>query len=1449
MALQRGAGLLTRRLRLVLGGGVAAVVLAGAAMAAVVVATAPGRERLRRLVVGQLAGAVNGRVTIGVLRGALWNALELERVELTDSAGRPVLRAERIRARYALTDVLRGRYRLRGVELVRPVVILEQDDEGRWTIKRLFRLDVPRPPRTGPAPLVVLTDVRVTDGTVILRQRSADSLVERTATGVDLELHRLRVSHPDSAGVSAMITSMAARLANPALALRGTDGTVRVAGDSLRFAFDRVRLPASAASVDGVVRWGRGTELDVAFESRRFAFADLAGAEPRLPRDGGGRVAGRLRRFADGSVEADLRDLRMTSGGSAASGAVRVTVGAAGGVSVHGMDLSAAPLDLALVGPWVGTLPVRGWVRGRVQGAGALRDLDLRADLAWTDTGVEGAPTNLVAGSGRIALGGREQLAFRGTRLSRASFDFRTIRRFLPAATLTGRLDATGRLDGPWRAARFEGSATHTDGVGPASFVRGSAKWTSGERVSLDVLVRADSLSLDLLRRSFPAIPVTGSVAGPIALRGPLDSLTVGLDLIGRGGAFAAQGTIGIGDSVTRVALAGTSADVDLHALRAALPRTDLDGRFSVRLDVPRDTVRPVTGTVGLALERGVVSAVEVQRAGLLLQLRETRFEVDSLRLDAPGAHVTASGSVSRGSASGRLTVGVRADTLAVFEPLARWIAAERGDTSAVRLDGGLLLAVRLTGSPSAWSVAGDLAFTRATLGGMHLEGVRIAGSAGRNASATSIDLRLAADSAAWGPLAYAPLGIEARGSVDSLTAHVSAGFQPASGVTADLVVWGDSARRTVRLNALRLDLPGQYLDLARPSVIRITPEDVSVDSLELRPRGRGGRFFADGSLPRAGVGDFALFADSVALADVFALAGRDTTGVGGRLDLVVRVAGPAATPTMEAGVALTDGRFGDYRAPLLQALARYSERHLTLKGGLWREDARVVALSGAVPVDLALQAVRRRRLPGPITIQARSDSVDMALLGPLTDLVTGLSGRLSMVVEVAGTWENYSLTGFVDVQDGALTIPALGARYTGADVRLDMARNVVRVTRGRLYAGGELDVGGEIRLIEDALPQLDLTLRAQHFAAFDMRGFAGLTGTGTLTLRGPVLGATLTGRLLVDEGYLKFADLVQKRVVSLDDPEFRAIVDSNLALAQGLGPGAHVVFLDSLRVNSLTLVMGSDVWLRSTEANIQLDGAFTVDRWVEDRMPRYRLDGTLGAPRGTYRLALGPQNSPFAVTRDFRVTRGTVRFFGTPDFNPDLDITAEHQLRTVQGKQFLVFARIGGTLLYPRLALESDERPPLSETEIVSYLVFGQPPSGLTEPGAGNALTQMGLGGQLAAGIVGSVGQGLISDLGLPLDYLTVTPGAGRQGFQAARIGAGARIDDRTYLTLTAGLCEVVTSQLIGAGIEYRISRPFSIAAAFEPVIQECGTSYQLRGLSARYQLSFDLNWQQGYR
>ena len=53
-------------------------------------------------------------------------------------------------------------------------------------------------------------------------------------------------------------------------------------------------------------------------------------------------------------------------------------------------------------------------------------------------------------------------------------------------------------------------------------------------------------------------------------------------------------------------------------------------------------------------------------------------------------------------------------------------------------------------------------------------------------------------------------------------------------------------------------------------------------------------------------------------------------------------------------------------------------------------------------------------------------------------------------------------------------------------------------------------------------------------------------------------------------------------------------------------------------------------------------------------------VDGVLTTGRGTYRLPIGP------ATREFSVTRGEVRYFGTPDFNAALDIEAAGELRAL---------------------------------------------------------------------------------------------------------------------------------------------------------------------------------------
>jgi autotransporter translocation and assembly factor TamB len=157
---------------------------------------------------------------------------------------------------------------------------------------------------------------------------------------------------------------------------------------------------------------------------------------------------------------------------------------------------------------------------------------------------------------------------------------------------------------------------------------------------------------------------------------------------------------------------------------------------------------------------------------------------------------------------------------------------------------------------------------------------------------------------------------------------------------------------------------------------------------------------------------------------------------------------------------------------------------------------------------------------------------------------------------------------------------------------------------------------------------------------------------------------------------------------------------------------------------------MGEDVWLRSNEANIQLSGSVNVNKANDI----YLLSGTLQAPRGTYRLILGP------VTREFVVRQGTVRYFGTPDLDAELNIQATHTVHPLPGpgqySEIPVRARITGSLRLPKLTLESDYG--YTQTELLSYLISGKRVRAGTNQGAFSVAPPLPGAGDWAHGRVG---------------------------------------------------------------------------------------------------------------
>lgn len=1453
-----------RRVLLIAGGAAAALLLVAVLTVMVLLATAPGHNALRKYGLAALNDAVAGRATVGRVGGTLWRGAEAEQVELRDTTGAAVIRVGRVRVGYGLRDLLRRRLIFRDIELVRPTVVLEQRRDGSWNVQHLFRLGDTADAAPRARMLVDLRGVRITDGTLIVRRRVApDSLRTSRFLGINTQLRRLRVSHPDSSAIEAVIASFAARMVDPAVTIADMEGSAALDGDSARFDLRALAVGAGTRlAARGRVRWGgRRTVGEIAFDAGQVLFADLRGIVPDLPREGGGSVVGRVVLPATGGAAVVVERAQFATGRSRVGGSARLTVGARGGVTVSEADVSLAPLDLRTLEQWLDTLPVHGLVTGRARGRGAANDLALTVTATFRDDAAPAAAPSHVTLDGRVRLGGPDGVVAHGVRLRRVDLALASMRRFAAGIPGQGRVGVAGVLNGPWRDLRLD-SATITlaDGTAPATVLTGEvlAQFHSAPRLTATLTI--DTMSFAQLAKFVPGIPLHGRASGALGLSGALDSLDFNLSLHGDWGAAQARGLLRATDSLVRVDVAGTVDSLDLRRHVPAAPATRLSGRWSAVVDVPGDdSAGGPVGSAQLVLDSVRVAGVPFASAGARVGLERARYVVDTLWLLREDFVGLAVGALGKGGAGpGQVTFSFRADTLERLAPLARWIrAAARRDTAGRDTlgvpRGSARLSGRLIGTVTQLDVDATLEAPQLRLDSMGARDLHLVVVASPFAERPRFDVLLRADSLWRGGLGYGNVDVRGAGTADSLAARAAATFGRESGLQTAVRLERDATRLTAHVDGLRLVLPTRSWELTRPFAVTMDADSITVDTFDLRATTGAGRVYAAGSLPRGRPGDFSLTADSVSLPGIYALAGRDTSGIGGWVGMNLRITGPAAAPTMNIVAVVEDGRFEDYRVPLFQVVGRYEERRLTFKGGLWRDTLRVLNVGASLPLDLSLTAVPRRRLEGSYVVQAQADSVDLALLNQITDVVRDPSGRLTADVEARGSWgEPLRLSGRVRLDGGAMTIPVIGARYSNVDARFTLADSVITVERARLSSGGTLDVAGRVVLRRGAgnRPLLDLQLDADRFNAINMREFAGVTATGELALRGPTLGATLRGRATVDAGYLMFADLVEKRIVNLDDPEFRAIVDSSLALSRELAPSVVSVFMDSLRIANMTVAMGSSVWLRSTEANIQLSGEFRVSKTVEDGLPRYRLDGTLNANRGTYRLNLAD-----VASKDFRVTRGTVRFFGSPDFNPELDIAAEHVVRTVDGGQLVVRAVITGTILAPQLRLESDQAPPLSETEIVSYLMFGRPTFELESgPGASNELGLVATAVTSLAGIsAGILEQSLMGELGI--DYLTIRPGAASSEgalLAGARIEAGKQLGGRTFLTLNAGLCEVrhgQVSKLLGATLEYRLSRRWTLETSYEPIVSECRADPAAQLVGTNYQLGLDLFWQSGIR
>ncbi len=270
---------------------------------------------------------------------------------------------------------------------------------------------------------------------------------------------------------------------------------------------------------------------------------------------------------------------------------------------------------------------------------------------------------------------------------------------------------------------------------------------------------------------------------------------------------------------------------------------------------------------------------------------------------------------------------------------------------------------------------------------------------------------------------------------------------------------------------------------------------------------------------------------------------------------------------------------------------------------------------------------------------------------------------------------------------------------------------------------------------------------------------------------------------------------------------------------------------------------LGSDVRLRSRDANVQLTGEVELFGSLE----RPWISGSVYATRGTYRVDLG------VIKRTFRVDSGTVIVEGTPDVSPALDIYASYIVRAPDADDITIGAHVYGTTDRPRLDLSSDLGTATAQSEIISYLVFGRSSFGVPKDRGA-------VGRTATAALVPSLGGFLESTLGAVLPFfstLQVSTVAAEESQNALSnpiellnnnyaLTGGRQIGSDTFFSITTGRCSggrlgasSASPVWFGTAAEYRPKRSVGAAISIDPGPAPCS---RVSGSGDTYQIGFDL-------
>lgn len=1242
----------------------------------------------------------------------------------------------------------------------------------------------------------------------------------------------------------------------PSVRVTDTKGRFIVLNDSLYFK-DITASLASSRLTQGVGRYNfDSNDLRLRLHADTVATNDLLWIDPSIPRDGHGKLD-----FALDWV-GPTSDYLATNTVLAVAGATmsgRLGVFVTDTLAFHDTDVRLKHLDTRTIQQVFPTIksPRQGYLTGRIAAQGGFGALRLDSDVAFDDP-ITGTSRVIALGTIGASAG---VVRARDLHLTIAPFRLGLVRVIDPTLPIGGTITGTALLNGS-SDTRLTANAdlVHDDVTGP-SHVTGSAVFARGGRVPLvNAKLQLLPLALATAGQFLPAAGLHGTVTGPVSLTGTMANLALAADLTTTdGGSITTRGTLDLISRPQSYNLDITGHLFDVSQISTKGPHTSLSAEVAARGTGFDPATLNATATANV--RTSVYDSVSVDSATLRVSASNGMLTVDTLLLNVPHGYASASGQFGLVAGKlGKLTYSAAIDSLGalsrIFPPPDTGVVhprpailqarVARADTARARVARASAVERAVTGkampqfpvdTPRAIprsALSGSIATRGTATGNIHT--FDVGGSAtGKNLVAFGSSVGALSADYAWNA-AFTPqsrvsaqvsaVNVLAVGFALDTVAFTAAYLKPNGDLrlvirqdsnrvynaTAQFTL--DKDRDDLRLDQLRLRFDTTLYVSTGPSTIHFDSTGTTIDHFEIKSAA-GSRVFVNGSVPVHGVADLQVDVTQFEVRNITELLQSDINAQG-LVSVDAHVRGTRAAPEFAGAFGIERFKYDGHATPEVHGLLSYANETLqaNVNAGAEGKAPAVVAI-GAVPINLSLTGVPGSRIPHDRVISATidADSLPLDLIPQFTDAVSNLNGRALAKFTVAGTVNHPDLNGRITLWNASARIVPLGVILNDVATNIRLVHDTVIVDSLVAHSNGSVRISGGIGIKNLAEPSFALKLMARDARVIDNEN-GHLFVNADISVNGPFNNVDVTGFADVLRGVLYIPEPSGKTLVGAGDPSLYAVLDTNNVTMRELFPGQSPL-LANLRMD-VSIMVDRDVFVRSREANVEIYTDNPLHISVNRAKQSLLVDGVLLSDRGEYRFQ----------SRLFQIRQGAATFINTPGLNPTLQVTGEYNVQLPTREAITVRIIISGTLDQPKIALESDAQPPISQTDLLSYLAFGRTSSSLLLQEGGGLTT----GAAFAARQIGAAALGALTDQAagqaarsLGADFLNITPAdvsldAG-SFLRATQIEFGKYVQANTFVQLQVRP-DPASLQRPGFQLTHRFNTRtgYRIDASFEP-------------------------------